>query len=163
MLKREALKSIAILGVLVLLLWFIEAVDWLFWGGQLDGFGIRPRTAVGLRNILIAPFLHNGLGHLVSNTAPLLVLGALVMVRGTSDFIAVSIISIVVSGLGVWLFGGAFTIHLGASGLIFGYLGYLLTRGYLERSGPSILLALAAIFLYGGILWGVLPIQNGVS
>ncbi|MCB0084942.1 MAG: rhomboid family intramembrane serine protease, partial [Caldilineaceae bacterium] len=62
-----------------------------------------------------------------------------------------------------WLFGGVNTLHLGASGIVFGYLGYLLTRGYLERSGPAILLALVALFLYGGIIWGVLPIQNGVS
>ncbi|MEZ4709244.1 MAG: rhomboid family intramembrane serine protease [Caldilineaceae bacterium] len=162
-LKREALKSVAILGVFVAFLWILEAVDWIFWGGQLDGFGIRPRTMIGVRNILIAPFLHNGWAHLLSNTAPLLILGALVMIRGTSDFITVTIVSILVSGAGVWLLGGAHTLHLGASGIIFGYLGYLLTRGYLERSGLAILLALVAIFLYGGIIWGVLPLQNGVS
>ncbi|MEZ4662598.1 MAG: rhomboid family intramembrane serine protease [Caldilineaceae bacterium] len=163
MLKREALKNITVLGVFVAFLWILEAVDWIFWGGQLDGFGIRPRTMIGVRNILIAPFLHNGWAHLLSNTAPLLILGALVMIRGRSDFFTVTIVSILVSGAGVWLLGGAHTLHLGASGIIFGYLGYLLTRGYLERSGAAILLALAAIFLYGGIIWGVLPLQNGVS
>ena len=163
MVKKNALNSITVLGVFVAFLWILEAADWLFWGGQLDRFGIRPRTLIGVRNILIAPFLHNGWAHLLSNTVPLLVLGALVMIRGTSDFMTVTIVSILVSGAGIWLFGGANTLHLGASGIVFGYLGYLLTRGYLERSGPAVLLALVALFLYGGIIWGVLPIQNGVS
>ena len=85
------------------------------------------------------------------------------LLRGKHDFIFVSIVAGVISGLGVWLFGGSHTIHLGMSGIIFGYLGFLLLRGFFERNLISTLLGGLAIFFYGGMLWGVLPLQAGVS
>jgi membrane associated rhomboid family serine protease len=144
------------------LLWLLEIVDSLV-GHRLDVFGIQPRTLAGLRNILFAPFLHSGFFHLLANTIPFLILGWFVMLRRVKDFFYVSVIAALVSGLGVWIFGAAHTVHLGISGVIFGYMGFLLLRGYFEQSLLALLLAILAFFLYGGMLWGVFPVQPDVS
>lgn len=164
---RRAAGSMAshalVLAATVALLWGLEIADFVFWHGGLDAYGIRPRTWQGLGHILTAPLFHVGFAHLAANTLPLVILGWLVMLRRTSDFFVVALASALVSGLGIWLLGGSRTIHLGASGVIFGFLGYLLARAYFERSLAALLLALAAGVLYGGLLWGVLPGQAGVS
>jgi len=144
-------------------LWLLEALDQIFWRCGLDMFGIRPRTLAGLARIPIAPFLHAGFGHLIANTMPLLILCWLVLLRGARDLAVVTAVSALVSGLGIWLFGASNSIHIGASGLIFGYFGYLVARGYFERSFTALLLAVIALILYGGILMGALPGQPGVS
>lgn len=161
--RREFLRQAAILAGIVALLWLLEVVDQLIFRGRLDALGIRPRTAAGLRGIVLAPFLHAGFAHLAANTIPFIVLGWLVMLRSTSDFFVVAVVSAAASGLGVWLFGGPRSIHLGLSGVIFGFLGYLLARGIYERRLGAIVLALIAFVLYGGALWGVLPLRAGVS
>jgi membrane associated rhomboid family serine protease len=118
---------------------------------------------VGLLQILFAPFLHVGFGHVAANSVPFFALGMLVLLRSGRDFIIVSLVALGISGLGVWLIAPAHTVHLGASGVIFGYLGYLWARGAFERSVPAISAALIATLLYGGIWWGILPGQVGVS
>jgi membrane associated rhomboid family serine protease len=143
-------------------MWGLELIDLVIFQGALDGYGIFPRTIIGLRGILFAPFLHGGLPHLIANTVPFLTLGWFVMLQKTSDFFIVTAITMVVSGLGVWLIGSP-GIHIGASGLVFGYLGFLLLRGYFQRNIPSILLSLIVGFLYGGAIWGILPTVPGVS
>ena len=109
------------------------------------------------------PFLHRGFGHLVANTIPIVVLGWLVMLRRTADIFTVAAVTLIVGGLGIWLFGASNSVHVGASGLIFGFFGFLLARAYFERSPASIALAAVVLLLYGGIIWGVLPGQVGVS
>jgi membrane associated rhomboid family serine protease len=109
------------------------------------------------------PLLHGGFGHLLANTLPFLVLGWLVMLNGISNFFVISAVIIVVSGVGVWLFGAANSVHIGASGLVFGFFGFLVTRAYFERSLGSIILAFGVIIFYGGLLMGILPLQLGVS
>lgn len=153
----------SILGGFVAVFWIVELVDWIFFQGALDAFGIHPRTAIGLWGILWAPFLHAGFGHLIANTIPFVVLGWFVLVGRLRDFIAVTLITMIVSGLGIWLIGGSRSIHLGASGLIFGYFGFLLLRGYFDRRFSSILWSLFVVVLYGGLLFGVLPRGNGVG
>ena len=159
----ELKTRIGILAGLVGLMWLAEIADLVVFGGALDAAGIRPRTEAGLWGILFAPFLHGGFAHLVANTAPLLVLGWLVLVRGLRDFVWATAVAVLLGGLGVWLVGGARTVHIGASGLVFGYLGYLFLRGYWERSLAAVLVAAVAGLLYGGVLWGVLPLSHGVS
>jgi membrane associated rhomboid family serine protease len=161
-LVRELKTQGTILGGFVTLIWILEVVDLVVLRGALNAYGILPRQIIGLRGILFAPFLHGNLPHLIANTIPFLTLGWFVMLRETSDFFVVTAITMVVSGLGVWLFGSP-GFHIGASGVIFGYLGFLLARGYFERNIPSILLSLIVGFLYGGAIWGVLPLQYGVS
>ncbi|MFB8789535.1 MAG: rhomboid family intramembrane serine protease [Potamolinea sp.] len=161
-LTRELKTHATILGGFVAIMWVLELVDIIFFKQALNVYGIFPREMIGLRGILFAPFLHAGLPHLISNTLPFLVLGWFVMLQETSDFFIVTAITMLVSGVGVWMFG-ATGLHIGASGVIFGYLGFLLARGYFERNFPSILLSIIVGIFYGGAIWGVLPIRQGVS
>ncbi len=145
-------------------LWLIEIVDQLLLGGGLDRFGVRPRELSGLVGIVLAPFLHGGISHLLANTVPLLVLGFLACSRKRMDFFVVGAASALSAGIGVWLFGAAGTVHIGASGVIFGYLGFLMGRGLFERSASTIALSAVVTMLFGGMLWGVLPIvATGIS
>ncbi len=144
-------------------LWSLELFDTLFLNQRLNGLGIRPRSWDGLRGVLFAPLLHAGIGHLLSNTLPFLVLGELVLLGGTRVFVSATLGGWLVGGLGVWLFGGGNTLHLGLSIVVFGYLGYLLGRAYFERSLGSLGVAFVVAVLYGGMLWGVLPVRVGVS
>ena len=160
---QEFKTQVLILGGLVAIFWGLEIVDSSFLGGALDLYGIRPRSLIGLRGILFAPFLHGSFAHVAANTVPFLTLGWLVMLREMRDFFVVTIITMLVSGIGVWLTAPAYSIHIGASGLIFGYFGFLLLRGYFERSFAAILFSLIVGLLYGGIIWGVLPLQYGIS
>lgn len=160
-LVRELKTQGTILGGFVTLIWALEIVDFAL-GGALNAYGIFPRHFIGLRGILFAPFLHGSFAHLIANTIPFLTLGWFVMLKDTRDFFVVTAITMLVSGLGVWLFGSS-GFHIGASGIIFGYLGFLLARGYFERNIPSIFLSLVVGVLYGGGIWGILPNQQGIS
>ena len=104
-----------------------------------------------------------GFGHLIANTVPLAVLAFMSALRNISRFLAATAVIVVVGGLLVWLFGRGGSTHLGASELVFGYLAYLLGVGWWERTPAAIGIALVALFLYGGILWGVLPTNPVVS
>lgn len=159
---QEIQAQVTILGGLVLVAWAIELVDIFVFRQRLNLFGIYPRTLIGLRGIVFAPFLHGGIYHLVANTVPFVTLGWLIMLRRTSDFLIVSLISALVGGLGTWLFGRP-SIHIGASGVIFGFLGYLLTRGWFERKPLSIALSLFVAIVYGSMIGGVLPVNGWVS
>lgn len=152
-----------ILGGFIVLIWFLELVDWLVFDRTLDAYGIQPRTLVGLRGIFLMPFLHSNFGHVMANTLPFIILGGLVMMRGIVDFFVVSGVILLVSGLGVWLLGGSGTVHIGASALVFGYLGFLLLRAYFEWSLSSVIIALVVGLMYSGLIWGVLPFTPGVS
>uniref|UniRef100_A0A832M2W2 Rhomboid family intramembrane serine protease n=1 Tax=Oscillatoriales cyanobacterium SpSt-402 TaxID=2282168 RepID=A0A832M2W2_9CYAN len=160
----EAFKTpLQVLGGFILALWILELVDTVLLRGQLNRLGIRPRHLIGLRGILFAPLLHGDLAHLAANTIPLAVLGWLIMLNGLNTFLLVTAIVWLVSGLGVWVLGGANTMHLGASGLVFGYFGFLLLRGYFEQSFSAIAIAVLVGLLYGSMIWGVLPIHRGKS
>ena len=145
----------------VVLLWAVEAANH-FTGHQLNTWGILPRTVTGLRGIPLSPFLHGNLSHLLVNTVPFLVLGGLVALQGRRAFLGVSLFVIICGGIALWLFG-RMAYHIGASGLIFGYFGYLVARAWYERSPGSILIALVTLFFYGGLIWGVLPTTTYIS
>jgi membrane associated rhomboid family serine protease len=151
-----------VLGGFVAIIWAVEIVDQIIFRRQLDTFGILPRHIEGLRGILFAPFLHGSFAHVAANTVPFMILGWLIMLRGVKSFFAVSMISAFISGAGTWMFGRT-SYHIGASGMIFGYLGYLLFRGFFERSLSAIALSLIVGFTYGGLVFGVLPGQAGIS
>lgn len=143
-------------------LWVLEFYDQLT-GQRLDGDGIVPRTADGLAGIAWAPLLHGGWAHLVANTLPFLVFGFLVLANGIGRFVTVTAIVWLLGGLGVWLTAPEGSVTIGMSGVIFGWLTYLLVRGFFARSGAQIVLAVVVFLLWGGILLGVLPGQQGVS
>lgn len=152
-----------VMGGALLVMWALEILDLLLFGGALDSFGIRPRSADGLDGILLSPLLHGGLGHLANNSVPFVVFGLLVFLSGLRSFVVATTLSLLVGGLGVWLFGASNSVHIGASGLVFGYLGYLLLRGYFSRSVGAVLVSVLLVVLYGGLLWGLLPFAPGVS
>lgn len=145
----------------VIATWLVSLLNIVLLGNGLGRlFGIRPRQLQGLLGIVFSPFLHRDFGHLVANTVPFLVLGWLVLlqdgIQGTSDFYAITMTILLVGGLGTWLFGRD-AVHLGASGLVFGYIGFLLAGAYV---GPTILtlgFALLVFWMYGNQLWGMLP------
>lgn len=145
------------------LLWAIELVDVLVMGGRLDAFGVAPRSVHGLLGIFAAPLLHGGIGHLLANTLPLIVLGFLATSRKKMDFWVVALASTVVGGLGTWLIAPSATVHIGASGVVFGLLGFLMGRGIFERKLGAIAMSMVVTFLFGGMLWGVLPIVAGAG
>ena len=162
--SRQEIKTQAIiLATFVAIFWLLEILDQFVFRGSLDIFGIIPHQVIGLRGILFAPFLHGDFPHLIANTVPFLILGWLVMLQETSDFFIVTGLTMLVGGLGVWLFAAPGSTHIGASILIFGYLGFLLLRGYFQRNIPSILLSILVFLLYGGTIWGVLPSRPGIS
>jgi membrane associated rhomboid family serine protease len=143
-------------------LWVLELYDQLT-GQWLDQDGIVPRSLDGLSGVLWAPLLHGGFAHLAANTLPFVVLGFLVLANGIGRFVYVTAVIWVLGGLGVWLTAPYGSVTIGMSGVIFGWLTYLLVRGFFARSGTQILLAVVVFFLWGGILLGVLPGQEGVS
>lgn len=133
-------------------------------GGALTQYGVVPRTLSGLRGILFAPFLHGSVAHLVANSISLLILGWLVLVfGGRRQFWWVSIAAALGSGLCAWLIGAPGSVHIGASGVIFGYLGYLMLSGWFARRFWPIIASLGVTALWGGMILGVMPGQLGIS
>jgi membrane associated rhomboid family serine protease len=158
----EIRTQILILVTLVGLMWGLEILDTFVFRHGLDTLGILPRQPIGLRGIVFAPFLHGNFAHLMANTIPFLVLGWLIMADSVANFVTVSIICMLGGGLGTWLFG-ATALHIGASGIIFGYLGFLLARYYFNRRMSSGIIALFVGLTYGSVLWGVFPSLPGIS
>lgn len=157
---RLALR-VAPIALFVAAVWIVSLVN-LALGGVLNDLGIRPRRVDGLPGLLGAPFLHGGLIHLISNTLPLAVLGALVALRGAAVFWTVTVLVAMLGGLAVWLLGRT-ALHIGASGVVFGYFGYLVALGWFERKLASIGIAVLTLALYSGLIWGVLPLRATVS
>src|SRR5262245_57129343 len=145
----------------VAFLWSVECVNALL-DHRLNRWGILPRTLSGLVGIPLSPFLHGSFTHLSLNTPPLVILGGFVVLQGTRLFLAVSFWIIVLSGAALWILGRS-AYHIGASSVLFGYFGYLLARGWYERSATALLVALLTLVLYGGIVWGVLPTRSYIS
>ncbi len=146
-------------------MWLLEGLDALL-GGRLDGWGIVPRTLRGLRGVPLAPWLHASFGHLAANTPWLLLFGLLVRLRGRGAYLKAWAGSTLLGGIGVWLLGDPFgpaSVHLGASIVVFGFLGFLLALGCFERRLGSMLLSALVALGYAGMLRGLLPGRPGVS
>lgn len=159
---RPWVRAVTVIGALVVLLWVLEIFDHLTFH-SLDRFGIVPRRLDSLGSLFTAPFLHFGWAHLIANTVPFFVLGVLVYLDGLQRWLLTSLIVILTSGLTVWLLGAPGSITAGASGVIFGWLTYVLVRGFFTRRIGQILVAVVILALYGGVLWGILPMTSGVS
>jgi membrane associated rhomboid family serine protease len=153
--------ALAILLGLMWLVWLLDAVT--PGPGSAAGIGIVPRTAMGLRGIPVAPFIHAGFDHLLSNSIPLVILGSLVLISGTADLVFVVLISGLVGGLGTWIFGAGDRQHVGASGLVFGFIGYLLLRVAFDRRVVPALITLLVAALYGGVLAASVLPQPAIS
>lgn len=145
---------------LVLLAWLIEGIDQLLLGGWLDNFGIHPRNPIGLTGIPLMPWLHGGFAHLSSNTLPFLTLGYIMIKSEGRRFFYTSIIIILLGGLGTWLIAEPGEVHIGASGLIYGYFGYVMTRAIIESRLLWLITGILVALFYGSMIFGVLP-QSG--
>jgi len=151
-----------VVAAMAALMWVVEVVDQVA-GGRLDSGGIEPRELDGLDGVVWAPFLHGGFDHLIGNTIPFLLLGFAIALSGVARVILVTVIVAVVGGLGTWLVAPANAVHIGASGIVFGYAGYLVARGAFSRSLSQILLGLVVVAVWGAtLLQGLVP-EDGIS
>ena len=157
---QQAVVTMGIFGAALVVIQLVNMITsyWL-----VDHLGIVPRTVHGLIGIATAPLIQTGWGHLLANIIPLLVFGFLVLAGGVRQFVAVTVLVWVISGFGVWLTAGTNSITVGASGLVFGYLTYLVARGFFSRKVSQILIGLVLLAIWGGIFWGLLPGSNGIS
>ena len=160
------LRAFLWLGAFVVLIWAIFAVNLAtnLFGFDFRDFGVKPRSVAGLWGIPLHAFLHAGFFHVFANTVPLLILGGLTAFRGESNFLGIMAFTILAGGALLWLIGRPNSNHIGASGLVFGFFGYLVARGFYTRSVLSIIVAAAVIAFYGwSMLLGVLPTAGFVS
>jgi len=155
--------SAKIVGAILATMWFIESLDTFVLNDRLQANGIRPRRGDGLDGVLWSPFLHSGFPHLISNTIPFVVLSALTMTGGVKRYIKASAIIVVLGGLGVWAFAiGSNENHIGASGWVFGLLGFLLAAAVIEKKPVTIAVGLIALVFYWSMIFGFVP-KDGIS
>jgi membrane associated rhomboid family serine protease len=160
---RKMRDALVLMGAFIALIWILQVFNWAD-GYRLDPqFGILPLHLSSLPDIFTAPFLHFSWQHIEGNTVPLFVLGVLAAYRGIAKFLLVTLIVAVVSGLAVWLFQSGTDLTVGASGLIFGYFGYVLIRGFFDRNLFDIGIGVVAGLLYWTILQVAIPGTPGIS
>jgi membrane associated rhomboid family serine protease len=142
--------------------WLVLALDHFIWQGRLAHHGIIPRHLAGLTGIFWAPFLHASFQHLAANTVPLLVLGAILCARGKGEFAVVTAGGILLGGILTWLFARS-ACHIGASGLIFCYFGYVASLAWFNRTLGTLCLSVVCVLAYGGMIKGILPTLTAIS
>jgi len=145
----------------VALIWVIQSLDWALDLGPED-FGVRPRQLAGLPGIFFAPLVHGGFAHLLANSPPLLVLGTAMLYLYPSAALRVLPAVYLGTGVAVWLFARG-SAHVGASGLIYGLVSYIFVAGLIRRDRRAIAASLLVCFMYGALIWGLLPIEPGDS
>lgn len=158
-LQRE---GIGLLAAIVALMWIVEVINSID-NNALDRDGIYPRNLGRLWGVLTAPFLHLSFAHLVSNTIPFLFMGLIIALRGAARVAIVTLIVIAIGGLGTWLIAPARSVTVGASGVVFGYAAYLLTRGLFDRSALELLTGAVVGVVWGGALLSSLVPHYGIS
>jgi membrane associated rhomboid family serine protease len=156
------LKRCAPILLLTAFCWLVFGVNNLLLNGRFESYGIVPRHIGHLSGILWAPFLHGSFSHLAANTVPLLLLGGVLCSRGWGEFIIVTVLGILLGGSLTWLVARP-ACHIGASGLIFAYFGYLASLALFRRTFGSFLLSVVCLLAYGGMLRGILPTATAVS
>jgi len=159
--KKKLFSSILFPASFILLLWIIKIGELVF-SINLSRLGLLPQKLQGLIGIVTAPLIHSGFNHLISNTLPLLLLGVGVLYFYPKSAFKIFTFVYIIPGIFVWFFGRP-AYHIGASGLIYGFVSFLFFSGIIRRDTRSIALALIVTFLYGSIIWGIFPQNNGIS
>lgn len=159
--QKYRLPGCGLIMLFIAIAWGIEILDFFMrtatlGKSSLDAFGLLPRTFSGLLGVITMPWLHYGFMHLISNTLTFAVLGYLVLATERERFFSTSLKIILISGIGTWLIGRE-SYHIGASALIYGYFGHLMTRAFLERNARWTVLGIILGVLYGGMMFGLLP------
>jgi membrane associated rhomboid family serine protease len=142
--------------------WIIGAINGAL-GGNLSRHGLKPREWVGLFGIFYMPFLHKDWDHLWGNTVGYIVFSAFILANNPADLPVVTLSVMILGGLGVWLFGGSRTNHIGASGVVFGYIGFCLALAYVFKTPVTAMISIATIFFYSNRVWLLFPIRKGMS
>ena len=154
--STKILQRLRPIVLFLIVIWAIELINQLTGHALNPAFGLEPRRVAGLIGVPAMPLLHGGLSHILANTLPLAVLGAIGVMVAPKRFATASVVIVIVSGLAVWLLARSGLV-VGASGLVFGWFGFLVTLGILERSARAIAGSVAVVVIYGGMIWGVLP------
>ncbi|MBF6620836.1 MAG: rhomboid family intramembrane serine protease [Patulibacter sp.] len=155
-------SGLMLVAGMVLLMWIVEVIDAIA-DQRLDQFGIVPRQIDGLDGIVFSPFLHSGFGHLLANTVPFLILGAVIALNGAVRVLQVTVIVGLVAGIGTWLFAGSNTVTVGASGIVMGYATYLVSRGVFSRRAFELIVGVVIAVVWGGMVLTSLTPTEGVS
>lgn len=159
--KEKQLKLIIFPLSFLVLLWLIQFVQYLFLL-KLVKYGLLPQTTKGLTGIFTAPLIHSGFNHIISNSIPLLFLGTGIFYFYKEAAYKVFFMVYFIPGILVWFLGRE-SFHIGSSGLVYGYVTFLFFSGLIRRDNRSIALALIVTFLYGSLIWGVLPLSREIS
>jgi len=154
-------SGLVLLAAMLAAMWLVQVVDEVLLDDRFEIDGIHPRHLDSLLGIVRAPFLHLGFAHLIANTVPFVVLGALVVAHGRRRWIAVTVTVVLVGGALTWLLARSGN-HIGASGVVFGYLGYLVASAFAHRDLRAVVTAVVAVVIYGGLVVGFVP-RSGVS
>jgi membrane associated rhomboid family serine protease len=158
--KKNLLTALWVTAII----WIVFLLNFIIFFAEFKNLGIKPRTVEGLIGIALSPFLHAGWGHLISNSIPLFILTFLILQFYKKLWIPVTIFSIILGGFCVWLIAKSGTNHIGASGVIFSYIGFLLFSGIFRKSPIPIIIGIIVLFLYGGaLIRGIIPGQPGIS
>jgi membrane associated rhomboid family serine protease len=161
--RSPVVEAAQLIVVVTAMMWLIEVVDALVLDRALDRQGIIPRSWGGLDGIIWAPWLHGGFRHLLANTLPFMALGGLVALDGIRRWVSVTVFVVVFAGVATWVLARP-AVHIGASGLIFGYAGFLVVAGFVEKSLKGVLIAVVVGVLFGGmVLRGITPVGGWVS
>ncbi|MCX7679387.1 MAG: rhomboid family intramembrane serine protease [Spirochaetes bacterium] len=154
--NRKKIKPFKVMFIVIALLWFFYIVSFAI--PSIYNFGIHPRTLRGIVGIIVSPFLHGTSAHLITNSFALFVLGVLFLSVESARASYIIIPIFLLSGCGTWVIGRSDTVHIGASGIIYGIFGYLLFIGIFRKKITLILLATLLLMFYGGMLWGIFPL-----
>lgn len=155
-------RGLLFVGAMLAVMWVSEILDSVF-PADLDANGIAPRELSGLDGVLWAPFLHDGFEHLVGNTVPFLILGVMIALSGVMRVVLVTLIVGFVSGVGTWLIAPEGTIHVGASGLVFGFAAYLIARWLYTRRLLHVVVGVLVMTVWGATLLSGLVPETGIS
>ncbi|MDA0813851.1 MAG: rhomboid family intramembrane serine protease [Verrucomicrobia bacterium] len=148
--ERLKMQALIMAGI-VACIWMVEIIDSLA-PFDFESLGIRPRQLLGMVGIVFAPFLHDSIGHLAGNSIGLFFFGWVILLGGTPSFIRVTALIAIIAGMGTWVFGAGNSIHIGASGIVFGYMAFLLLRGFFEKSLRWVIVALIVAFVIYGFV-----------
>jgi len=155
------IKSLKISIIFVLILWIVRFID-IFLPADLNQYGILPRSPEGLTGILFSPFLHENFAHLISNTVPIFVLLTVIIFFYNKIASWIFAIVLLLGGFLVWCFARE-AMHIGASGLVYGFAAFLIANGFFRRNIKSVSIAAIIVFLYSGMIYGILPIHSWMS
>jgi len=151
--RDHILGRFSALAVPIAVMWFVRLLDTFTpQGFSAAGYGIVPRTVDGLSGIAAAPFIHSSWAHLIANTIPFAVLGSFILINGIGEFLFTFFVTGLVAGLGTWLFAAPNTMHVGASGVVLGFMGFLLFRSAFDRKLTSAIITIAVAVLYASAL-----------